>query len=135
MNKIAVIGAGPMGLAAAYELTKQGRQVDLYEYDDRLGGMSAHFDFNGLSIERYYHFVCHHDDPLFALLAELGLSDKLHWVDTRMGYFYEGHLHRWGDPISLLRFPHLDMISKLRYGLHMFLSSKRKKANWTRSMR
>ena len=130
MNKIAVIGAGPMGLAVAYELSKQGRQVDLYEYDDRLGGMSAHFDFNGLSIERYYHFVCHHDDPLFELLAELGIADKLHWVDTRMGYFYEGHLHRWGDPFSLLRFPHLDMLSKLRYGLHMFLSSKRKKANW-----
>jgi len=130
MSKIAVIGAGPMGLAAAYELGKQGQQVDLYEYDDRLGGMSAHFDFNGLSIERYYHFVCRHDDPLFALLAELGIADKLHWVDTRMGYFYEGHLHRWGDPFSLLRFPHLDMASKLRYGLHMFLSSKRKKANW-----
>lgn len=130
MNKIAVIGAGPMGLAAAYELSKQGRQVDLYEYDDRLGGMSAHFDFNGLSIERYYHFVCQHDDPLFELLAELGIADKLHWADTKMGYFYEGHLHRWGDPFSLLRFPHLDMMSKLRYGLHMFLSSRRKKANW-----
>ena len=129
-NKIAVIGAGPMGLAAAYELTKQGQQVDLYEYDDRLGGMSAHFDFNGLSIERYYHFVCHHDDPLFALLKELGLSAKLHWADTKMGYFYEGHLHPWGDPVSLLRFPHLDMLSKLRYGLHMFLASKRNKANW-----
>ncbi|MBI1422855.1 MAG: FAD-dependent oxidoreductase [Gammaproteobacteria bacterium] len=130
MNKIAVIGAGPMGLAVAYELGKQGQPVDLYEYDDRLGGMSAHFDFNGLSIERYYHFVCHHDDPLFALLDELGIRDKLHWADTKMGYYYEGHLHRWGDPFSLLGFPHLDMLSKLRYGMHMFLSSKRKKANW-----
>lgn len=130
MNKIAVIGAGPMGLAAAYALTKQGQTVDLYEYDDRLGGMSAHFDFNGLSIERYYHFVCHHDDPLFALLAELGIADKLHWVDTKMGYFYQGHLHRWGDPLSLLAFPHLGLMAKLRYGLHMFLSSKRNKQNW-----
>lgn len=130
MNKIAVIGAGPMGLAAAYELTRQGHQVDIYEYDDRLGGMSAHFDFNGLSIERYYHFVCHHDDALFTLLQELGIQDKLHWADTKMGYYYEGHLHRWGDPFSLLGFPHLDMISKLRYGMHMFLSSRRKKQNW-----
>jgi len=130
MNKTAVIGAGPMGLAAAYELGKQGHAVDLYEYDDRLGGMSAHFDFNGLSIERYYHFVCHHDDALFTLLDELNIADKLHWADTRMGYYYEGHLHRWGDPFSLLAFPHLDLVSKLRYGLHMFLSSKRKKQNW-----
>ena len=130
MTKVAVIGAGPMGLAAAYELVKQGKQVDLYEYDDRIGGMSAHFDFNGLSIERYYHFVCGPDQPLFDLLDELDMRDKLHWVDTKMGYFYNGQLHRWGDPVSLLTFPYLDIISKLRYGAHMFFSSKRKKENW-----
>ncbi|MGD8407965.1 MAG: NAD(P)/FAD-dependent oxidoreductase, partial [Thiohalophilus sp.] len=130
MSKIAVIGAGPMGLAVAYELTKQDHQVDLYEFDDRLGGMSAHFDFAGLSIERYYHFVCRPDQPLFDLLDELGMTDKLHWVDTRMGYYYHGHLHRWGDPFSLLRFPHLNLVSRLRYGAHMFFSSKRDKDNW-----
>lgn len=130
MSKIAVIGAGPMGLEVAYELTKQDHQVDLYEFDDRLGGMSAHFDFDGLSIERYYHFVCRPDEPLFELLEELGIADQLRWVDTRMGYYYHGHLHRWGDPISLLTFPHLNLISRLRYGAHMFFASKRDKTNW-----
>jgi protoporphyrinogen oxidase len=130
MKKVAVIGAGPMGLAAAYELSKQGNQVDVYEFDDRIGGMSAHFDFNGMSIERYYHFVCGKDQPLFDLLDELNMTDKLHWVDTKMGYYYHGNLYRWGDPFSLLSFPHLDLISKLRYGAQMFLSSKRKKDNW-----
>jgi len=43
-----------------------------------------------------------------------------------MGYFIDGQHYRWGDPISLLRFPRLDMISKLRYGLQMFLATKRK---------
>lgn len=130
MSKIAVIGAGPMGLAVAYELTKQNHEVDLYEFDDRLGGMSAHFDFDGLSIERYYHFVCRPDQPLFDLLEELGMRDKLHWVDTKMGYYYHGHLHRWGDPFSLLTFPHLNLVSRLRYGAHMFFASKRDKDNW-----
>jgi len=37
--------------------------------------MAAHFDFGGVSIERYYHFVCKGDAPTFALMAELG--DKL----------------------------------------------------------
>jgi protoporphyrinogen oxidase len=130
MNKVAVIGAGPMGLAVAYELSKQGNAVDVYEFDDRIGGMSAHFDFNGMDIERYYHFVCGQDTPLFELLDELKLRDKLHWVDTKMGYYYNGQLHKWGDPFSLLTFPHLDLISKLRYGAHMFFSSKRKKDQW-----
>lgn len=130
MTKVAVIGAGPMGLAAAYELAKQGKQVDVYEYDDRIGGMSAHFDFNGMNIERYYHFVCGQDHPLFELMDELKMRDKLHWVDTKMGYYYNGQLHKWGDPFSLLKFPHLDIISKLRYGAHMFFSSRRKKEQW-----
>lgn len=130
MKKVAVIGAGPMGIAAAYELTKQGNKVDVYEHDDRVGGMSAHFNFSGMDIERYYHFVCGQDQPLFDLMEELGIRDKLHWVDTKMGYYYNGQLHKWGDPVSLLRFPHLDLLSKLRYGAHMFLSSKRKKDHW-----
>lgn len=130
MANIAVIGAGPMGLATAYQLGKLGHRVEVFEYDDRLGGMSAHFDFGGLSIERYYHFVCHHDYALFDLMRELGIYDKLHWQDTRMGYYYNDALHKWGDPFSLLKFPHLGFIDKLRYGLHMFLSSKRKKENW-----
>ena len=34
-----------MGLSAAYELSKLGLKPDLYEADDRLGGMAACFDF------------------------------------------------------------------------------------------
>ncbi len=126
MKKVAVLGAGVMGLACAYELLKRGYQVDIYEADDRVGGMSAHFDFNGMSIERYYHFICKTDHDLFAYLAEFGISDKLHWVDTRMGYFYDGKLYKWGTPPALLSFPKLDLISKLRYAVHAFISTKRR---------
>nr|WP_315592647.1 NAD(P)/FAD-dependent oxidoreductase [uncultured Cupriavidus sp.] len=114
-KKTAVIGAGPMGLIVALELLKQGRQVDIYEHDDRIGGMSASFDFDGLLIERYYHFICGPDEPMFALLREMGLIENLKWVDTKMGYFFDGKLYPWGTPQSLLRFPKLDMLTKLRY--------------------
>jgi protoporphyrinogen oxidase len=119
-KKIAAIGSGPMGLACAYELLKNDHQVDVYEKDDRVGGMSACFDFDGLTIERYYHFICHTDTPLFDLLNELNLSDKLCWQDTKMGFFYNGLLYKWGDPLHLLAFPKLGLISKLRYALHIF---------------
>ena len=56
--KVAVIGSGIMGLTVGYELLKKGYRVSIFEKDDSVGGMSASFDFNGLSIERYYHFVC-----------------------------------------------------------------------------
>lgn len=115
----AVIGSGPMGLMAAIALLDSGHQVDIYERDDRVGGMSASFDFDGLQIERYYHFICKTDQPLFDLLARLKLSDRLHWTDTRMGYFYNGTLYPWGNPEALLRFPHLGVVDKIRYAAHV----------------
>ncbi|MFC0408649.1 NAD(P)/FAD-dependent oxidoreductase [Roseomonas elaeocarpi] len=125
MTDVAVIGAGAMGLAAAYHLLKAGHRVEVFESDDRPGGMAAHFDLDGLSIERFYHFICKSDQPTFALMRELGIEDQLRWRPTSMGYFFEGKLHPWGDPVSLLRFPHLDLVSKIRYGLHAFTSTKR----------
>lgn len=116
--KYAILGAGPMGLMAAMELLKRGHEVDIYERDDRIGGMSATFNFDGLDIERYYHFVCKTDFPLFELLSELGLSDTLKWTDTKMGFFYNGTLYKWGTPFALLGFKGLGLISKLRYGVH-----------------
>lgn len=130
MKNVAVLGAGVMGLACAYELLKKGYQVEIFEADDRIGGMSAHFDFKGLSIERYYHFICKTDYDLFAYLDEFGIADKLHWVDTKMGYFYDGKLYKWGTPVALLSFPKLDFISKFRYALHAFISTKR--SDWSK---
>lgn len=116
--KYVVLGAGPMGLMAAMELLKRGHEVDIYERDDRIGGMSASFDFDGLEIERYYHFICKTDYALFDLLKELGLSDKLRWTDTKMGFYYNGKLYKWGTPFALLSFDGIGLISKIRYGLH-----------------
>lgn len=38
-KKVAVIGSGPAGLAAADQLNKRGHQVAVYERDDRVGGL------------------------------------------------------------------------------------------------
>jgi protoporphyrinogen oxidase len=126
-TRIAVLGAGPMGLAVAYQLVKEGDQPVVFEADDRIGGMTASFDFNGLQIERYYHFHCLSDDAFLQILHELGIADKMRWVETKMGYFYQRKLHPWGNPTALLKFPGLSLLSKFRYGLHVFTSTKRNK--------
>ncbi|HEY2347295.1 MAG TPA: NAD(P)/FAD-dependent oxidoreductase [Xanthomonadaceae bacterium] len=129
-KRYAILGAGPMGLMAAIDLLKLGHEVDIYERDDRIGGMSASFDFDGLKIERYYHFICKTDTPLFGLLAELGLSDRLKWTDTKMGYYFDGKLYPWGTPLALLRFPKLGLFAKVRYALHVMATKNIR--DWSR---
>lgn len=124
MAKVVVIGAGAMGLAAAHRALCLGHQVTLLEADSEPGGMAAHFDFGGVSIERYYHFVCKSDEPTFALMSELGIGDRMRWRTTSMAYHIGGKLHPWGDPLSLQRFPLLSTLEKLRYGLLMFTSTR-----------
>ncbi len=124
-QRIAVLGAGPMGLAVAYQLALDGHQPVIFEADDRVGGMSASFDFNGLAIERYYHFHCISDHAFLTVLDELGLSEKMRWVETKMGFWYQNRLQPWGTPNALLRFQGLHLLAKLRYGLHAFFASKR----------
>lgn len=127
-QRIAVLGAGPMGLAVAYQLARDGHKPIVFEADDRVGGMTAAFDFSGLSIERFYHFHCISDHAYLTILDELALADKMHWVETKMGYWYQGQLQPWGNPVALLKFKGLSLVAKFRYGLHAFVATKRK--NW-----
>ena len=127
-QRIAVLGAGPMGLAVAYQLARDGHQPIIFEADDRVGGMTEAFDFSGLSIERYYHFHCISDHAFLTILGELALADKMHWVETKMGYWFQDQLQAWGNPVALLTFKGLSLTAKFRYGLHAFLCTKRN--NW-----
>ena len=127
-ERIAVLGAGPMGLAVAYQLVLDGYQPVIFEADDRVGGMTACFDFSGLQIERYYHFHCTSDTGFLNLLDELGIADRMNWTETKMGYWFNNQLQPWGNPIALLRFSGLTLIGKIRYGLMAYFATKRK--NW-----
>jgi protoporphyrinogen oxidase len=115
-----------MGLAVAYQLALDGHKPIVFEADNRVGGMTAAFDFGGLQIERYYHFHCISDTAFLQVLDELGLSARMHWVATKMGYWYQDCLQPWGNPVALLTFKGLGLVAKFRYGLHAFLSTKRK---------
>ena len=111
---VAVIGAGPMGLAVAYELAKKGRRVVVLERDDRIGGMSATTNFAGTRIERYYHFVCKPDATTFEYLREVGgyapamAAKRLEFIEhplwrTYVFVYAEGEalLRRWVEAVPL----------------------------------
>lgn len=134
MKTIAILGAGPMGLAAAYHVARAGHKPVVLEKDAHPGGMSASFDFDGVRLEKYYHFINRPDQDLFALLDELSLGQDLRWMETRMGFFrpdsrltgscqkngtsQRGRIHPWGNPLALLAFGDVSLLTRLRYGCH-----------------
>src|SRR5579864_8887507 len=46
-SQVVVIGAGPAGLTAAYQLTKKGSSVVVLESDDVVGGISRSVERDG----------------------------------------------------------------------------------------
>ncbi|MEK7872649.1 MAG: FAD-dependent oxidoreductase, partial [Chloroflexota bacterium] len=88
--KIAVIGGGVLGMAAAYELLKRGQQVALYERAPVLGGQVRTFDVGGGRLECFYHHLFTSDVDMIDLIHDLGLGDNLTWIPSRVGFFHGG---------------------------------------------
>jgi protoporphyrinogen oxidase len=116
MARAVVIGAGPAGLRAAYDLARQGVDVTVVDGAPVMGGLAGAFDLGEIQLERYYHFICRGDDDLIATLEELGLSEHLHWRRSGMAHFVDGHLYPFLTPLDLLRFRPLALVDRLRAG-------------------
>jgi protoporphyrinogen oxidase len=90
--------------------------------------LAGSFDFGGVDAEKFYHFICGADRVYFRWLERLGLRLRLRWRRTRMGLYYGGELHSFGDPFSLLRLPVISLAARLRYGYHVW--SAMRVARW-----
>ncbi len=79
MSKIAIIGAGIAGLSAAYDLTRAGHQVTIYEALPQVGGIASgfkapHWDW---SLEKFYHHWFQSDKYMLGLIDELGWREDV----------------------------------------------------------
>ncbi len=83
MTRIAVIGAGLAGLAAADALRREGAEVVVLEARDRVGGRVWSTPFAGGVAERGAEFVFPGDDVLHATARRLGL--RLYRKGTHYG--------------------------------------------------
>ncbi len=124
-----VIGGGPAGLKAAQVLARAGVQVTVLESSPVLGGLASSFDVEGVSIERYYHFICRGDDHLVDTLRELGLEHRLHWRSSRMAYFVDGALYPFLTPLELLRFRPLSLFDRVRAGVAVKRAQRMREAD------
>jgi putrescine oxidase len=71
---VAIVGAGPSGLAAATELRKAGLSVAVLEARDRVGGRTWTNTIDGASLEIGGQWVSPDQESLIALIGELGLG-------------------------------------------------------------
>src|SRR5215475_15220123 len=85
---IAIIGGGFGGLAAAWELSRNGVRVTVLEQDDDVGGLAGSFRVNGYPLEKFYHHWFTNDRHVTGLIEELGLTDRIVLRPTRTGLYY-----------------------------------------------
>jgi protoporphyrinogen oxidase len=116
-RRIGVIGGGIAGLAAAHFLRAAGYTPVVIEAGDRVGGLGADFEHEGVSLDRFYHVMLDSDADLRALIAEVGLADRVVWSETGMGFLVDGRLYGFNTPVDLLRFGALAPVDRLRTGL------------------
>lgn len=86
MNVI-VIGAGPAGLTAAYQLSKSGVSVQVYEASDRVGGMAATISLWGQKADLGPHRFFSQDDRINGLFKEV-LAGEYSTVERLTRIYY-----------------------------------------------
>jgi protoporphyrinogen oxidase len=121
VSKIGVIGAGLAGLTAALRLVEGGQQVELFERYPHPGGLARVLEIGGEPLEAAYHHIFTSDSDLISMAGELGLSETIEWLPSRMGIWADGRLWDFGTPASLLKFGPMSLVDKLRFAASTLL--------------
>jgi len=117
--KIAIIGAGFGGMAAAYDLKKAGHEIVIYESADYVGGLASgfkepHWDW---SVEKFYHHWFQSDKYMLGLIEELGWSDKVIFPRPLTVMYHNGKFYPFDSILKALLFPGLGFgLDKIRFG-------------------
>ncbi|MBN1310877.1 MAG: NAD(P)/FAD-dependent oxidoreductase [Anaerolineae bacterium] len=127
--RIAIIGAGAAGLAAAYDLAKAGHSVTVFESGPEVGGLAAGFkDIRwDWTLEKFYHHWFATDHDILQLLSEIGCADRVRFYSPTTSYWHESGNFALDKPVlpsgllsrivNVLRIPSMSLIDRLRMGL------------------
>lgn len=123
-NRIAIVGAGLMGMALARKLADAGHSVTVFENAEQIGGLNTWHDFGSFIWDRFYHVILPSDTNTIGLVRELGMESELEWERTYTGFFVDSKLHSISSNLEFLRFPLLSFASKIRLAWTLFYASR-----------
>jgi protoporphyrinogen oxidase len=117
--RIAIIGAGFGGMAAAYDLKKAGHEITIYESADYVGGLASGFKephWNWF-VEKFYHHWFQSDSEMLGLIKELGWDGKVLFPRPFTVLLHDGKWYPFDSIIRALLFPGLGFgLDKIRFG-------------------
>src|SRR4029077_3772501 len=135
MARWGVIGGGVLGLMLAHRLAGAGHDVTVIEGTAELGGLTAAWQIavpgtdgapdETITWDRHYHVTLLSDRRTREMVAVADLTDELHWVETKTGYYgTDRELRSVSNTMEFLRLPGLNALDKLRLGGTIVYGSK-----------
>jgi len=127
--RIAIIGAGAAGMAAAYDLAKNGHDVHVFESGSEVGGLAAGFKDTDWDwyLEKFYHHWFSNDDAILGLLDELGLGYKVEFFSPVTSLWHTERVipldrpvtsnHLVSRALNILTIREIPLLARLRFGL------------------
>jgi protoporphyrinogen/coproporphyrinogen III oxidase len=118
-QSVAVVGSGPAGCAAAYELHRQGYEVRIFEQAAAIGGRTRTYRKDGYNLDTGAGFITNFYPRVFRLAEELGFRSDIQQMHRVSGLVHDGRSTTLnvGSVISFLRFPLLSLRDKFKMGV------------------
>ncbi|HEY6486200.1 MAG TPA: squalene--hopene cyclase [Candidatus Cybelea sp.] len=137
IERVAVVGAGLAGLAAALDLKDAGLRVELFERSRLLGGRATSFEIDGIEVDNGQHVFLACCDEFIGFAGRVGMEGELHLQerfeatilsrDGRVGHLVTGALPA---PLHLLPsfagYTHLTLREKASIGRALLAAMTRR---------